>query len=346
MATQHSHFSLLSLLSLFPLSSFGRLQPPEQHRQNKQNEQNKQKKGERWEKEAKKANERREQREQRERSARKERKERTIMSRSTAILFCVFCFLSVSTISSFGLQKPRALATDSRIKVIAYQKNNVVPVYGTTFINTQLIFGKNETIVDVEDGDAVAWTIKVDKNLSNVLNLKPTVLGSHTNLSVITLDNQGKRRYYHFQLMSNSKPTTNTHHQTYVIRFIYPEEQKAKLLATLNTKKLTKHSIINAYKNPKKYNWDYSFSGSRAIMPLHVFDDGKFTYLQLRHNQPVPAIFAVNNTFGKESVVNYRRVGQYLVIQEVAPQFTLRDGKSHVASIFDNKLIAKRRKQQ
>ena len=74
---------------------------------------------------------------------------------------------------------------------------------------------------------------------------------------------------------------------------------------------------------------------------MHVFDDGTFTYLQLQPGQPVPAVFAVMNRNGKESVVNYRQDGRYLVIQQTAPQFTLRVGQDQVANIFNNRDIKK-----
>ena len=76
-------------------------------------------------------------------------------------------------------------------------------------------------------------------------------------------------------------------------------------------------------------------------MPVHVFDDGQFTYLQLRLGQTVPAVFAVDNAAGQESVVNTRTEGDYLVIQQLAPQFTLRQGEFHVASIFNNAMVKK-----
>jgi len=246
--------------------------------------------------------------------------------------------------SAFAVEKLEPLATDSRLKVVDYSADNVVPIKAHTFVNTQIIFGENESIVDVENGDVPAWTRSIGKYVPNVLNIKPTVLGSNTDMSVITSDINGKKRYYHFHLMSNKSNQDANKGQTYEVRFVYPEEQKEKLLKHVQYVKLEKNSIINAYKNPKSYNWNYCFHGSRSIMPLHVFDDGKFTYLQLRPNQPVPAIFAVNNKAGKESVVNYRRVDNYIVIQEVAPQFTLRNGKYTVASVFNNNLITKMRR--
>lgn len=244
---------------------------------------------------------------------------------------------SVTSPGVLAKEATRPMATDARIKVVPYQANNVVPIHGTTFITTQIIFGDNEHIVDIQGGDADAWTVNVSKVLPNVLNLKPTLLDSNTDIIVSTLDDNHKVRRYFFHLMSHQ--TQNPAKQTYAVRFVYPQEQRAKLLKKLDYQKLEKKAIVNASQNPKDYNWDYSFNGSRAIMPLHVFDDGKFTYLQLRPNQAIPAIFAVNNKQGEEAVVNYRRVGDYLVIQQVAPQFTLRDGKYQVASLFNNALI-------
>lgn len=131
----------------------------------------------------------------------------------------------------------------------------------------------------------------------------------------------------------------------YVLQFSYPEKQRLEIENKLNYSRMQKKAIINSSVNPSSYNWNYSFSGTGSIMPLHVFDDGKFTYMQIRDNTDMPAIFAVNNKKGEESVVNYRRQGNYIVVQQVAPQFTLRDGHNRVASIFNNPLIKKYRKE-
>ncbi len=242
--------------------------------------------------------------------------------------------------SVLATENTRPLASDNRIKTVVYEKNNVIPIYGNTFITTQIIFGSNEKIIDIQGGDADAWTVNVSKMIPNVLNIKPTLINSNTDIIVSSIDDQSKIRRYFFHLKSNNNNVASKN-QTYAIQFAYPNEERKKLLKALDYQQLEKKAIVNASANPKNYNWDYSFSGSRSIMPLHVFDDGKFTYLQLRENQDIPAIFSVNNSAGQEAVVNFRRVGDYIVIQQVAPQFTLRDGKYHVASVFNNKTISR-----
>jgi len=250
------------------------------------------------------------------------------------ILLAVTISLGTASVA-FATDKPRSTATDNRIMVVPYEQDNVVPIQATTFVTTQIVFGNNEYILNVENGDMDAWSIDVRKQVPYMLFIKPTILGSNTNMTVIT-----NKHTYYFHLTSN-KPTggNSTTKQTYAVQFIYPEEVKAKLATELAIQEQQRKALLSAPKHPSDYNWDYSFSGNKRIVPMHVFDDGRFTYMQLQPGQPVPAIFAVNNTKGEESVINYRRDGQFLVIQEIAPQFTLRDGKHLVASIFNNKLI-------
>lgn len=236
--------------------------------------------------------------------------------------------------SAFAVENARSLATDSRIKVVAFQRDNVVPVIASTFTTTQIVFGHDEVIENIQNGDLDAWTVSVQKGLPNMMFLKPTILGSDTNMTVVT-----NLHTYYFHLTSNTTQNNKSDDTTYAIQFIYPEQARAKMLANMQYNKVEKRAILNAHRNPQNYNWNYSFNGAHSIMPLHIFDDGRFTYMQMQSGQPVPAIFAVDNASGKESVVNYRRDGQYIVVQQVAPQFTLREGKYHVASVFNNRLI-------
>lgn len=236
---------------------------------------------------------------------------------------------------------PKPVITDSRVKQVEYQKNNVVTIIGQAFVVTQIIFGNDEIILDVHGGDEAGWITNIDKNLASILYIKPTLFDSNTNMVVVTSDSQNERRIYHFHLLMGNKVNDNNKEVTYAIEFLYPDKEKAKLEATLNYLQRQKDTILNASKQPADYYWDYSFHGDKNIMPIHVFDDGQFTYMQLRPHQTVPAVFAVDNAAGKESVVNTRTEGDYLVIQQLAPQFTLRQGEYHVASIFNNAMIKK-----
>ena len=217
----------------------------------------------------------------------------------------------------------RSLTRNHHIKVVPFEKNIIVPLQAGTFTATEIQFGRNEIIESIQNGDIAAWTVDVLRNFPNTLFIKPTILGSNTNMTVIT-----NQHSYYFHLSSQASLTSNASN-IYALKFIYPVEVKRM------------NSSLNIARNPADYHWDYSFHGSRSIMPLHVFDDGKFTYMELRAGQAISAIFAVDTKDGAESVVNFRREGQYLVIHRVVPQFTLREGKRQVASIFNNLVIRK-----
>jgi len=263
-------------------------------------------------------------------------------------IILIWAMLFVTTLSgqqTWASIEPRSLATDPRIKVVSYQKNNVVPIHAMMFVNTQVILGEDEAIIDIQSGDPDAWTTHVNPNLRNVLNIKPTILGSQTDLNVTTLDDSQERRYYRFELISSKSGVHNARQATYAVEFVYPRHKQKQLMMMLNTKHQRRQVLQHIKNHPSAYNWQYSFHGSLLTVPLHVFDDGKFTYMELHPGQSVPAIFAVQNKSGRESVVNYRRLGSYLVIQQTSPQFTLRDDKHHVASIFNNRSISSLREK-
>ncbi len=237
------------------------------------------------------------------------------------------CFLLFTTLSTFATQTPIAYPADKRIKMVAYSENNVVPIQGAVFTTTQIQFSSNEYVLDVEGGDKEGWIVSYQKNIPNMLFIKPSVLDSKSNLTVVT-----NRHTYYFAVQSQPKGES----PTYALKFVYPEDERKRLNARLKTRKREQETILSASKHPKRYNWDYSFNGDKTIMPAHVFDDGVFTYLELRPGQDIPAVFAIDNKKGEEALVNLNRQGNYLVIHRLAPQLTLRAGKHHVASIFNN----------
>lgn len=205
---------------------------------------------------------------------------------------------------------PKSLPTDARIKKVMFQDNNVVPVNGMTFTTTQIQFGDNERVLDIEGGDSTAWMVTYHPELANMLFIKPTIFNSSTNMTVIT-----NQYAYYFHLTSNKKLEQSATQQTYALKFVYPIPVTNRVKSRPPTPT-----------QPKVLNTAYRFSGSPQLVPLHVFDDGQFTYFEISANGAVPAIFAVDDKSGKESTVNTRRQGKYLVVQRIAPQFTLRQG--------------------
>jgi len=80
-------------------------------------------------------------------------------------------------------------------------------------------------------------------------------------------------------------------------------------------------------------NKNYQVSGNEAQYGLQrVFDDGQFTYFLTDASKAKPSIYVVGSD-GTEQLVNVRREGPYLVVEQMAERFTLRDGSDRTLCV-------------
>lgn len=217
-------------------------------------------------------------------------------------------------ILSEATSHPRGVAADHRIKVVQYDPNNIVMLKARYGYQTQITFDENETVQNVSIGDSMAW---LAAPVGNHLFIKP-IAESTTNMTVLTNVNN-----YNFQLDSSNMQVA----PTYKLKFIYHNAVNSQ--------------IENVHKKIEfdKANWDYSYTGDKTLVPEKVFDDGKFTYFQFKKNgmARIPAIFIVDKN-RNESLVNYHVQEDYVVVETVSKQFTLRNG-DNVTSIYNDLAI-------
>lgn len=232
------------------------------------------------------------------------------------------CLALVLATQVYAEQKPRALPQDGRMKAVIFQEDNVYSVFCNYGYSTHIVFDREEVIDKVDMGDAATWAVN---DSGNHLFVKPK-LASTTNMTVIT-----NKHSYAFKLTS----TNDKKLQTYQLKFIYPELDKARAFK----KRKLERTLMPSHKSidPKKVNWRYSFapSGARELAPIAAFDNGEFTYFKFDKTKKMPAIFAVD-TERNESLVNYDVEGDYVVIHQIGKLFTLRVGDSAVAVFNEN----------
>src|SRR5262249_17217689 len=101
---------------------------------------------------------------------------------------------------------------------------------------------------------------------------------------------------------------------TYLVRFEYPKDLSAP-----------PNEVFKA-RSPAEYNFSYELKKDKKSGLLRAFDNGEFTFLQFKDLSDLPAIFWVDSD-KKESVVNYRIEGPYVVVEQVADQLLFRRGK-------------------
>ena len=198
-----------------------------------------------------------------------------------------------------------------------YTADGVTQLLASPGMMTQIVFAENEKILTIQNGDLDAWMVRVDKMSPYMLFIKPTLVGSNTNMTVVT-----NHHSYYFHLMSEAAVDQVDSKQPYAIRFQYRQ-----------TKSLTnrsKHTV---------HHMRYSYSGDRSIKPVSVYDDGQFIYMRFNQQQPLPAVFAVSTPLGREAMVNVRYANHQLIVERLEPQLTLRLGKSQVGSVFNDEWI-------
>jgi len=209
---------------------------------------------------------------------------------------------------------PRALKTDERIRTVVFETDNVVFLAGTMGVSTMIVFDDEETIATVAMGDSLSWQAVPDQS-KHYLFIKPLERDAVTNMNVVTT-----RRIYNFVLRTGRPGGPGV---VYKLRFVYPDkEADARLLAKAK-EMAAMPSLASLKQHPERVNFDYGFKGSVLNKPDTVFDDGTKTYF--RFTGDVPGIFLVMPGLA-ETLINYRREGEIIVVDQVAAQWTLRNG--------------------
>ncbi|MHC1551049.1 P-type conjugative transfer protein VirB9 [Phyllobacterium sp. K27] len=207
---------------------------------------------------------------------------------------------------------PRRGAADSRVRTVSYNPVNVVSVDATHGVSTMIVFGDSEKIETVAVGDSLSWKIEPNKR-GNIIFLKPVESKTVTNMNVVS-----DKRAYTFILRSRAVSEGD---QTFMVKFRYPDEEAdANLLA--KARQLVSEPNRDNFRFETS-NTDYSFRGDRELKPKNAFDDGIKTWF--RFDGDIPSIFVVEG--GKREIIaNFRREGEYIVVDKIASQWVLRRG--------------------
>lgn len=231
----------------------------------------------------------------------------------TALKGFITASLLVLASAAQSAQEPTPSPVDPRIRTIVYNPREVVTLTGQIGYQMVIEFGDGERIENISIGDSQAWQVTPNRK-ADLLFLKPIDLLASTNMTVVT-----NLRRYNFELVSGMATTRRG--QTYDVRFVYPNQE----LAGVKTLAPPDGGPTDAVP-PESWNFAYTYTGTKGLLPARVFDDGRSTYFQWPAGIDTPAVFAVDAD-GKESLVNHIMKGRYLVVEQMAPQFVLRSGQ-------------------
>lgn len=223
---------------------------------------------------------------------------------------------------ALAIRESRPTPTDSRIRVMVYNPDDVFKFIGYYGYQASIELAKDEEVVSISMGDTTSWQIVP---AGHRIFIKPMEHEATTNMTLIT-----NKRTYFFELYAEETTDIRDPGMVFNVKFIYPDEEEEEHVRSFNK---SSGSSGPDMQHPELYNFYYSISGNEEIAPIKIFDDGEFTYLQFREkNNEIPAIFAVDENL-VESMVNFRldpSNSNLVVVEQVFKKLTLRAGKKIV----------------
>jgi type IV secretion system protein VirB9 len=206
--------------------------------------------------------------------------------------------LAASTPLSAEL-RPTPGTGDPRIQTVVYDPDQIITLQVAPGYQLTLEFDAGERIENVAVGDSGAWQVTPNKR-GDHLFIKAAQSGVTTNMTVVT-----DSRTYSFLLAPAYGPMPD-------LPFTVRIKSAAPAIAT-----------IDANGPTKVEEGLYKLSGSRALRPAAMSDDGVHTYIEWAPAQTMPAVFALD-PLGQETLVNgMMRDGMY-VIDSVAKRLVFR----------------------
>jgi type IV secretion system protein VirB9 len=228
--------------------------------------------------------------------------------------------------AAIGLPTPAGAQV---VQQYEYQPDHIYPVRTGLGITTQIELSPNEQILDYSTGFSSGWELT---RRDNVFYLKPRNVDVDTNMMVRTATHS-----YIFELKvvaTDWKALDQAKREgvQYKITFAYPadtsfssEKKKVAEAPPLDTRLLPGRS----------YNFDYDYAtrskSAPWLVPAHVYDDGRFTYIRMSDLKRFPtgnfpAVFMRETEHGEDSLVNTTVEGNTIVVHGTYPYLVIRHG--------------------
>lgn len=251
------------------------------------------------------------------------------------ILFLLFVIFSFSTFA----EEEVSLTTDSRIRTLVYNDNEVFQLKFHYGFQSFIEFAPDEDIEIISLGESYPWKITP---IGKRLFIRPIQVDVTTNMTVITT-----KRIYQFEITGLAYDDRANEDLIYSVRFFYPDEgiknpqmpTKDSSSVSVDTISVSDGFALTNIERGDIINFNYTMAGdAKNIIPIKVFDDGKITYFQFPNNNLVIPDFSLVDIYGNETPVNYYIDGDYVAINAVGIQFALRNG-NELLCVFNNSVM-------
>jgi type IV secretion system protein VirB9 len=203
---------------------------------------------------------------------------------------CTFLIATCLLVAPAG--NAQSAGFESGVRTVPFVTDGVVSIGARNGQQTTIELAADEEIQTVAVGDVAAWAVNVDKARSRIY-VKPAQGGAETNMTVVT----NARRYIFALGQGEGAP--------YVLRFRYGAREVAPPL------------------DPGAIVGRYLLSGTKALRPATMYDDGIHTFVEWPSDVALPAVFSIDR-LGRESVVNGAMRGALYVLDSVSDRLVFR----------------------
>ena len=214
-----------------------------------------------------------------------------------------------------------------------YQPDRIYQVRTGLGITTQIELSPNEKILDYSTGFSNGWDLT---RRENVFYLKPKNVDVDTNLMIRTATHS-----YIFELKvvaTDWKSLEQAKHAgvQYKISFVYPTDAH---FSNENDKVADATGLNTALLPGRHYHFDYDYATRSKdapwLVPMNVYDDGRFTYIRMADMQRFPTgnfptIYMRERAHGEDAVVNTTVEGNTIVVHGTYPFLVIRHGNDVV----------------
>jgi type IV secretion system protein VirB9 len=194
---------------------------------------------------------------------------------------------------------------DPHIQSVPYDANQVVRLRTAPGYALTIEFSPDERIETVAMGATAHWHVTANKRADHLF-VKQEQGAVDTNLTVIT-----DARRYVFALVPGYGPDPTL---PYTLRFTYAGVDSAPEVTVVRP------------------SGSFRFSGSKALRPVEMADDGEATWIRWASDLDLPAVYSVDAA-GRESIVNGAMRDGRFVVDAVAPRFVFRSGRHRTLAV-------------
>ena len=235
---------------------------------------------------------------------------------------------------------------DYRIKSVVYNPRDTGEIDGVVGIATDITLSPDEHYVTHAFGEEGGWSFACRENHCFI---RPKAQESDTNLTIVT-----DRHVYHILLHyvggREEKGADGHVHTAFAatpwalaqatveLTYLYPDEDDSRKAAAARASHI-QAELADVYGTGPR-NTAYRRSDGekdRAIAPLNVWDDYRFTYFRFPENGVLPTLYVMNES-GQEMVVNAVVLGRdhnILAAQMTAREWRIRYGQLVIGVVND-----------